>query len=266
MTIVKRVGSKNMAGIPKDVLKQLNTGEIETVNLVEWLAIDQLELLKNVLSQNKKTSYIQPCEIAVKALKKSTVNTRNEIIGETLLALSIKNKDGNLFEQFATHTSDFVRCWAAIMIGRNLELSLNEKLNQMERFAIDQHFGVKEIAWLAVRSDISSNLNNSISILSQWSLSDNENKRRFASEATRPRGVWCAHIDTLKQMPEIAITILEPLKSDASLYVRNSVANWINDAGKTQAKWAKDICKKWGKESKTKETDYIIKRALRNLS
>jgi 3-methyladenine DNA glycosylase AlkC len=266
MVKVKRVGSKNMAGIPKDLLKQLNTGEIETVNLVEWLAINQLELLKNVLSQNKKTTYFQPCETAVMALKKSTVNTRNEIIGETLLALSLKNKDKQLFELFAQHTSDFVRCWAAIMIGRNLDLSLDEKLNQIERFAIDPHFGVKEIAWLAVRSDIRSDLNKSIAILSKWSLSDNENKRRFASEATRPRGVWCAHIETLKQTPEIAIAILEPLKSDESLYVRNSVSNWINDAGKTQAIWAKDICKKWQKESKTKETTYIIKRALRNLN
>jgi 3-methyladenine DNA glycosylase AlkC len=266
MIKLKRVGSKNMAGIPKDVLKQLNAGEIETVNLVEWLAIDQLELLKSVLSQNKKIAYFKPCDIAVKALKKSTINTRNEIIGETLLSLILKNNDKQLFEQFASHTSDSVRCWAAIMVGRNLELSLNEKLNQIERFAIDPHFGVKEIAWLAVRSDISANLNKSISFLSKWSLSENENKRRFASEATRPRGVWCAHIETLKQTPEIAITILEPLKSDESLYVRNSVANWINDAGKTQAKWAIDICQKWQKESKTKETTYIIKRALRNLN
>jgi 3-methyladenine DNA glycosylase AlkC len=266
MIKVKRIGSKNMAGIPKDVLKQLNTGEIETVNLIEWLAIDQLDLLKNVLSQSKKIAYFKPCETAVKGLKKTTVNTRNEIIGETLLSLTLSNKDTKLFEQLATHTSDFVRCWAAIMVGRNLELNLNEKLNQIERFAIDQHFGVKEIAWLAVRSDISSNLNKSIAILSKWSLSDNENKRRFASEATRPRGVWCAHIETLKQNPEMALPILEPLKSDESLYVRNSVANWINDAGKTQAQWAKDICMKWQKDSKTKETTYIIKRALRNLN
>jgi 3-methyladenine DNA glycosylase AlkC len=266
MIKVKRVGSKNMAGIPKEILRQLNSGEIETVNLVEWLAIDQLELLKNVLSQNKKSNYFKPCEIAVKALKKSTINTRNEIIGTTLLSLILKNKDKQLFEQFATHASDSVRCWASIMVGNNSELNLNEKLNQMERFAMDLHFGVKEIAWLAVRSDISSDLNKSIAILSKWSLSENENKRRFASEATRPRGVWCAHIETLKQTPEIAITILEPLKSDSSLYVRNSVANWINDAGKTQAKWAKDICQKWQKESKTKETAYIIKRALRNLN
>jgi 3-methyladenine DNA glycosylase AlkC len=261
----KRVGAKTMASIPKIVLQSLNNGEIETVNLVEWLAINQLELLKHVLTQIKKIEYFKACESAVAQLKKSTVNTRNECIGETLLHLSIENKDTSLFNTLATHTSDFVRCWAAIMVGRNTTLKLEKKLEAIEPFAIDEHFGVREIAWLSVRQDISAHLEKSIMLLAKWTSSKNEGKRRFASEATRPRGVWCAHIDALKTNPELAISILEPLKSDSALYVRNSVANWINDAGKTQAKWALDLCKRWQKESKTKETEAIIKRALRNL-
>lgn len=59
---------------------------------------------------------------------------------------------------------------------------------------------------------------------------------------------------------------LENLKSDPSKYVQDSVANWMNDAGKTQPEFVIEICKKWKQESPTKETNYIIKRALRSLN
>jgi 3-methyladenine DNA glycosylase AlkC len=105
----------------------------------------------------------------------------------------------------------------------------------------------------------------SINILATWATSKNENIRRFASEATRPRGVWCEHIEVLKQQPELALRILEPLKNDSSLYVQNSVANWLNDASKTQPVFVKNICKEWEKVSKSKETAYISKKALRTI-
>jgi 3-methyladenine DNA glycosylase AlkC len=53
---------------------------------------------------------------------------------------------------------------------------------------------------MAVRADISMNLQKSLSILSKWTKHENENIRRFASESTRPRGVWCEHIDALKKI------------------------------------------------------------------
>jgi 3-methyladenine DNA glycosylase AlkC len=69
----------------------------------------------------------------------------------------------------------------------------------------------------------------------------------------------------LKTDPELGMTILEPLRSDSSKYVRDSVANWLNDAGKTQPEWVRQLCRRWTKESPTAETAMIIKRATRNL-
>ena len=89
--------------------------------------------------------------------------------------------------------------------------------------------------------------------------------RRFASEALRPRGVWAAHIPTLKQQPERGEPILHPLRADPSQYVQDSVANWINDASKTRPDWAIALCKRWVAENDNAATARIVKRALRSV-
>lgn len=55
MEEVKRKGSKSTKDIPKEILEQLNNGQIETANLVEWLAVDQRLLLENLLKQTYRS-------------------------------------------------------------------------------------------------------------------------------------------------------------------------------------------------------------------
>jgi 3-methyladenine DNA glycosylase AlkC len=265
MEEAKRKGARSTKEIPANILIQLNNGEIETVNLVEWLAIDQRLLLNAVLKKFKKEKYLTAILKSIDNLKKQTVNTINEAIGLEFLQQSLVHKDAEILKQLATHKSDAVRCWATYTIGRNEKLSLQQKLNQIKPFAADTHFGVREIAWIAVRPTISKNIEEAIALLSVWTKDKNENIRRFASEATRPRGVWCEHIDALKKNPAMAVTILSPLKNDPAKYVQDSVGNWLNDASKTDAEFVQKICKQWTKESPTKETAYIVKKALRTL-
>src|SRR5690606_18664883 len=138
-------------------------------------------------------------------------------------------------------------------------------LQQIQVFSADKHFGVREICWLAVRSKITQNLLESIAILSEWTTNQDENIRRFTTESTRPRGVWCEHIEALRQNPELGLPILETLKFDKSKYVRDSVGNWLNDASKTKPAFVKDLCQRWETEGGGKETVYIIKKALRTI-
>jgi 3-methyladenine DNA glycosylase AlkC len=259
----KRKGSKSIATIPPAILTQLNNGDIETANLVEWLAIHQATLLTNVLNQLKRKNYVASILKAVDGLTKQTVNTLNQTIGQGLLAFCKDDKE--LLPILSTHTADMVRCWATHVIGGNPKLTIKQKLQQIQPFAADQHFGVREIAWLAVRPSIAINLEESIAILATWTTHKNDGIRRFTSEATRPRGVWCEHIDALKENPTIALPILTALKNDEAKYVQDSVGNWLNDASKTQPQFVTQLCKKWEKESNTKNTTYIIKKALRTL-
>lgn len=265
MTEIKRKGARSTKEIPKEILEQLNLGQIETANLVEWLAIDQKLLLENLLKQHKRIDYLNPSFHKINGLKKQTVNTINEAIGTELYRQTEQNGDKEFLRIIANHNADLVRCWATYAIGKNENLNISETLEQIQPFAADKHFGVREICWMAVRAKIAQNLTESIEILSQWTANEDENIRRFTTESTRPRGVWCEHIEELKQNPELALSILEPLKSDQAKYVQDSVGNWLNDASKTQPGFARNLCKRWGKESGTKETRYIIKKALRTI-
>lgn len=265
MTETKRKGAKSIKDIPTDILEKLNQGEIETVNLVEWLAVDQKRLLGNILEQSNRTNYLKPVLSKIDKLSKQTVNTINETIGTGLGELVTENNDRAFLEIISKHKADLVRCWAAYTIGKDEKLDITETLKQIQPFSADKHFGVREIAWLAVRHKIAQNLQKSIEILSQWTTNEDENIRRFATESTRPRGVWCEHIEELKQNPELGLPILEILKSDKSKYVRDSVGNWLNDASKTQPEFVRNLCIRWEKESDTKETRYIIKKALRTI-
>jgi 3-methyladenine DNA glycosylase AlkC len=261
----KRKGAARVSEIPKNILLQLNAGEIESANLVEWLAVDPVLLLEHFLMQNKRSDYFKRIKKEAEQLKKQSVLSLHKCIGKQLYLFATEKQDKALLKLLLQATSDSVRSWAGYYNCANAKLTLKQKIEAIKPLADDAHFGVREIAWMALRPHIAENLKEGISLLEKWSYDTSENVRRFASECTRPRGVWCTHIDALKENPSLALSVLSPLKSDTSKYVRDSVGNWLNDASKTQAKWVSDMCKQWTKESKTPETANIVKKALRSI-
>jgi len=266
MSEEKRKGARSVKDIPAAILRQLNSGVIETANLVEWLAVDQRRLLHHLLKESNRLSYLLPIVETIDQLKKQTVNTINEVIGNGILEQCQKKGDHDFLLMVASHKADVVRCWATYTIGHNTALPIDDALKLIQAFAADKHFGVREISWMAMRHKITGNLKKSLLILSQWAAHEDENIRRFATESTRPRGVWCEHISILKEQPELALSILDQLKADPSRYVQDSVGNWLNDASKSKPDFVKQLCQRWEKESPGKATAYIIKKALRTIN
>jgi 3-methyladenine DNA glycosylase AlkC len=251
-----RKGARTRADVPPDILADLNRGRIETATLPEGLAIDFAELMRHALPDAG-----EPAVARLAALAGEGITRRMAEAGG--IAFAHLGHDG--FDRLAGHASDTVRGWAAYLLAAAPDLSLSDRLERIRRLADDAHFGVREWAWLAVRPSLAADLENAVALLSAWTADPSERLRRFASEAIRPRGVWCAHIKALKQNPELALPILEPLRADPAAYVQDSVGNWLNDAAKDRPDWVQALCDRWMRESSGAATARICKRAVRSI-
>lgn len=263
-----RKGAPRIADIAPELLQALNRGWVPTVNLVEFLAIDLSALTRQVaqdIGLDPQSERLQDMLAMLPFLKPMQ---RHGAIARALYAqtaaLTAPQQRDRVANGLACHTSDMARSWAANWLAFSGQ-SLADKLGAVQRFAADPHFGVREMAWAALRNDVIAELDQALHLLQAWVTQDDPLLRRFASEITRPRGVWCAQIDVLKQAPWKGEPLLTPLRSDPSRYVQDSVANWLNDASKSQPAWVQDVCARWSRSSDSAATRYVVQRALRTL-
>lgn len=254
---ILRKGATRQADMSPELIDALSRGEMACATLTECLAVDQKVLVRVVfpdLPQHVLDDVDAACALGI--LK------RMGKIGAVLYAAL--GDDGVAHCQ--THHADMVRGWACFMIGAKPGLDIPERLAAIRPLADDAHFGVREWAWMAVRAHLVEALPLAITHLQPWTASTSPYIRRFASEVLRPRGVWCAHIATLKKTPQLALPILSALSSDDVVYVQDSVANWLNDAGKDQPEWIRTVCAQWLQGDASPATQRICQRALRHVS
>lgn len=244
-TALARKGARTVASVDPDVLASLEAGIIETANLTEGLAISMARLMAAV-APHVPADAIDPSVGVVARMAQAGAALRVH----------------GLSEELARHASDTVRGWVAFAIGQDVARAPMERLDAIKPYAADAHFGVREWAWMAVRAIIVADPLSSIERLTPWTASGDANIRRFASEATRPRGVWAASIPLLRKAPHHALPILMPLRHDPHRYVGDSVANWLNDAGKDNADWVRMLLSEWQKEGVAPR---LINRAARSL-
>lgn len=247
-----------MAAVPPDRLAALNAGTAEARTLAECLAVDQAALARVVTGDETVVRTVADA----KALG---ISRQMAAVGAAL-AVSL-TADG--LERLAAHPSDTVRGWAAFAVGQaegpgGAGMPLERRLAAQRRFAADPHFGVREWAWLAVRPFVLGDIGAAIAALVPWTADPDANIRRFAVEATRPRGVWCGHCAALKRDPSPGLALLAPLRADPARYVQDSVANWLNDAAKTAPDWVRAVCAGWDGAGNP-ATARIVQRAMRSL-
>lgn len=260
-----RKGAARIALIPPELLQLLNAGALPTANLNEFLAIDLAQLAQAVARNIGLDAQHERLQDTLALLGSFKPMRRHGWIAHALYDMTAQSADPDAVAQrLVTHPSDVARGWAADWV-RHSGWPLARQLQAQRRLAADPHFGVRELAWAALRDRVVAELDEALTLLQPWVLEADANLRRFACELTRPRGVWCAPLRALQSAPERGLALLEPLRADPSRYVQNSVANWLNDASKTSPGWVQSLCARWLRESPTEATQFIVRRARRTL-
>ena len=264
-----RKGASRMADIPAEVRRALDAGRLETVTLTEWLAIDPVALMHAAIVAVDVPDLAEPLLEAARSLAGDGITARMRGLGaawhEALATMPRKRERARARRRLATHTSDMVRAWAAYAHTADADLDLADRLDLARPFAADGAMSVRECAWDSFRPYIAPELDRALDLLEPWVHDEDPNVRRCAIEGTRPRGVWTKHIDALKTEPERALPLLEPVRADPIRYVQNAVANWLNDASKSDGVWVRTLCDDWMKNTQSPSTEYIVRRALRTL-
>ncbi|VTS02497.1 DNA alkylation repair protein [Tuwongella immobilis] len=252
--MAERRGASSPKNVPAEIRAQLEAGTLETATLAESLAVNLFTLLRNVAED-------APIDDWEREFGDQKIVGRTSGIGRRLA----EQFGESAITRFGKHSSDLVRGWVPFVIAAIPGWSLEQRLMHLQPLADDPHFGVREWAWMAMRPHLAEDLPTAIRLLTSWTAHPSANVRRFAVEATRPRGVWCAHLTALKDDPEPGRVLLDPLYADPTKYVQDSVANWLNDAAKSAPNWVRALTADWLTRSDAPATARIVKRALRSL-
>jgi 3-methyladenine DNA glycosylase AlkC len=255
MSAVKQ-SSRPRASSTKALSAEILDGRRATGTLSEVLAVDTLRLLE-----------VSFPEIELTRAEKDAVRSTSITARMAAAAAALHDRFGlACLERLHAHPADTVRGWAPYVVGARPALSLAERLELVRLSADDAHFGVREWAWLGIRAHLASNIREAIQALTPWSTETSPRLRRFATESTRPRGVWATKIDALLAEPDLGLPLLTPLRDDHEKYVQDSVANWLNDVAKSQPDWVEALCARWQAQNPSPRTARICARALRSLS
>ena len=239
-------------------------GELETVNLMEWLATDMAALARQVSAVAQSKRLRGALAEAANLMTDRGITARLAIAGRAILR-AVPDLDSPEFRALACHRSDIVRQWACYAandgrVGR----SFAERLALTLPFAVDSNMSVREAAWMAFRPHIIVRVEEALPQLEPLSRDSDPRTRRFAVEVTRPRSVWGSHIPQLKRNPGIALPLLENVRDDGAKYVQLSVGNWLNDASRSRPDWVAELCRVWSCNGGL-GTERIVKRGLRTL-
>ena len=152
--LLQRRGAARIALIPAEVLEALNEGLLPTVHLNEFLALDLPRLARNVARQVGLDPQAERLQDTLAMLGAFKPVARHAHVARALYDLTAARPERDAIAQaLASHASDVARCWAAQWVGFS-GLALAQQLQAVRPFAADAHFGVREMAWTAVREAV----------------------------------------------------------------------------------------------------------------
>ena len=116
----------------------------------------------------------------------------------------------------------------------------------------------------AIRGLLDHDLERALGIIQTWTLSDDADVRRLASEGTRAFLPWSTRVQDLLARPRATLPIINALYRDQSEYVRRSVANHLNDLSRQHADIVVETARAWLADP-DENTARLVARGLRTL-
>lgn len=169
----------------------IDLGQLPTRNLAECLAVDQAALAHALAGQLPEALLEQltaSAELAQALGLSKKVAAIGLALGQWLEQAAAPWRQ-QAFERCCTHPSDTVRSWAAFAQAHlSRSLPLEEALQAQLRFARDEHFGVREWAWIALRPRLAQNLDAALLLLGRHVGDADPLVRRFCIEILRLAG------------------------------------------------------------------------------
>jgi 3-methyladenine DNA glycosylase AlkC len=96
----------------------------------------------------------------------------------------------------------------------------------------------------------------------QWREDKDPHVRRLVSEGTRTRLPWCSHLRNFQKDPSRVVSLIAPMREDASRYVRLSVANNLADLLKDDFDRGLRVAAAWAADSEH-YGKWVVKHAIR---
>ncbi len=135
----------------------------------------------------------------------------------------------------------------------HFDLSLDAQRELTKRFSAE----------FSIRAFIARDPERTFAAFERWAFDRDAHVRRLVSEGTRLRLPWAARVAWLDRNPERIVALLELVKDDPTTLVRRSVANNLNDLGKSHPELLRATCVRW-LEGAGAERRKLIAHALRS--
>jgi 3-methyladenine DNA glycosylase AlkC len=116
----------------------------------------------------------------------------------------------------------------------------------------------------AIRGLLDHDLQRALGIIQNWTVSDDVDLRRLASEGTRAFLPWSTRVRGLLAHPRATLPIITALYRDPSEYVRRSVANHLNDLSRQHPDIVVETARQWMSQP-DENTERLVARGLRTL-
>ncbi|RFA18849.1 DNA alkylation repair protein [Subtercola boreus] len=116
----------------------------------------------------------------------------------------------------------------------------------------------------AIRGLLDHDLQRALGIIQNWTVSDDVDLRRLASEGTRAFLPWSNRVRGLLTHPRATLPIISALYRDPSEYVRRSVANHLNDLSRQHPEIVVETARQWMSQP-DENTGRLVSHGLRTL-